>query len=397
MLRQFVMAVQKVFVLSQNGSHSSIQSWSHRGEELPVFDLPPDETVGLFPDLGDGNSIFLSCESFTRPPDIFEYIPARSELSVWHESSPHCALTDFTVRRATYSSVDGAEIPITLVGYQASSDSKSPVPVIMTSYGGFGVPMTPQFSVLVALMLARGAIFAIPHIRGGGEFGKAWHNAGRRRNRQTSFDDFFAAAEWLCRAGITSPSQLAIFGGSNSGLLVGVAMTQRPELFRAVLCIAPLLDMIRYEHFDQAMKWREEYGSCESTEDFQALYAYSPYHRIQDNTKYPVVLFVVGDKDDRCNPLHVRKMAARLLENSAQANPVLVDYSDERGHSPVLPLNVRIDALAHRIAFLCRELNLPFADGACYGTACARELAAAALLRVRHAFPGLQGDISVSP
>jgi prolyl oligopeptidase len=230
--------------------------------------------------------------------------------------------------------------------------------------------MTPQFSVLVAFMLECGAIFAIPHIRGGGEFGKAWHEAGRRRNRQTSFDDFLCAAEWLCREEITSPSQLAIFGGSNSGLLVGTAMTQRPDLFRAVICIAPLLDMVRYEHFDQALNWRKEYGTCESEEDFHALYAYSPYHRILDNVDYPAVFFVTGDQDDRCNPAHVRKTAARLIENTEQSKTVLVDYSCERGHSPVLPLSVRIDALARRVAFLGSELNLPLINGGSHETAC---------------------------
>jgi prolyl oligopeptidase len=135
-------------------------------------------------------------------------------------------------------------------------------------------------------------------------------------------------------------------------------MTQRPDLFRAVLCLAPLLDMVRYEQFDQAAKWRGEYGTTDDVEDFQALYAYSPYHHVEDSINYPAVLFVSGDEDDRCNPAHVRKMVARLQQRDAQANPVLVDYRLERGHSPVLPLSVRIDALVRRIAFLCRELKI---------------------------------------
>jgi prolyl oligopeptidase len=208
-----------------------------------------------------------------------------------------------------------------------------------------------------------GAIFAIPHVRGGGEFGKAWREAGRARNRQTTFDDFIRAAEWLCQQGVSSPEQLAIFGGSNSGLLVGAAMTQRPDLFAAVLCIAPLLDMIRYESFDQAGRWRHEYGSIKDADDFQALYAYSPYHRIAEDVDYPATLFVTGDKDDRCNPAHVRKMAARLQERPAQKAPVVVDYSEERGHSPVLPLSVRVAALARRITFLCRQLGIAPPDG----------------------------------
>jgi prolyl oligopeptidase len=228
----------------------------------------------------------------------------------------------------------------------------------MTGYGGFGVAMTPQFSVLIAIMMELGVSFALPNVRGGGEFGRVWHEAARGRNRQVAFDDFVAAAEWLCKNDVTTPDQLAIFGGSNSGLLVAAAMTQRPDLFQAVLCIAPLLDMVRYEFFDHASKWRQEYGSVEDSQDFQSLYAYSPYHRVKDIVNYPSVLFVSGDSDDRCNPAHVRKMAARLQNRDVQRSPIVVDYSEERGHSPVLPLTVRIDALTRRVMFLCRELNI---------------------------------------
>jgi prolyl oligopeptidase len=207
-------------------------------------------------------------------------------------------------------------------------------------------------------MLELGVIFALPNIRGGSEFGDAWHEAARARNRQTAFNDFVSAAEWLIREGFTSTKRLAIFGGSNSGLLVGAAMTQRPDLFRAVLCIAPLLDMVRYEQFDQARKWKAEYGTTEDPQDFAALHAYSPYHHIREDTNYPSTLFVSGDQDDRCNPAHVRKTAAHLQKRAAQQNPILVDYSAERGHSPVLPLSVRIEALARRISFLSKELGI---------------------------------------
>jgi prolyl oligopeptidase len=334
-----------------------------QGEERPQVNFPLEGTVRWLHDLGDGSSLFLSCESFTQPPEIFEYIPASGALTVWYERPSSQAFTSVKVRRTTYTSLDETEIPITLVGRHPPSDAESAIPVIMTSYGGFGVPMTPQFSVLVTLLLECGTLFALPHIRGGGDFGKMWHDAGRKRGRQKSIDDFVAAADWLCREGVTTPLQLGMFGGSNSGLLVAAAMTQRPDLFRAVLCIAPLLDMVRYEHFDEAAKWSDEYGTCQNREDFLALLSYSPYHQVRDDLGYPSVLFVSGDKDDRCNPAHARKMAARLLENREQAATVLLDYSGERGHSPVLPLNVRIDALARRMAFLCRELNLSFSDG----------------------------------
>lgn len=169
---------------------------------------------------------------------------------------------------------------------------------------------------------------------------------------------------------MTTPRQIAIFGGSNSGLLVAAAMTQRPDLFGAVLCIAPLLDMVRYEAFDHAAKWRREYGTVEDADDFRALYAYSPYHRVAENVNYPATLFVSGDKDDRCNPAHVRKMAARLQERTAQKSPVIVDYNPERGHSPTLPLSVRVPALARRVAFLCRELHISLANGGPDETSC---------------------------
>jgi len=147
-------------------------------------------------------------------------------------------------------------------------------------------------------------------------------------------------------------------------------MTQRPDLFRAVLCIAPLLDMLRYERFDRATEWRREYGTVEDPLDFQALYAYSPYHHVTQSTNYPSTLFVVGDKDDRCNPAHVRKMAEALQDRPAQTSPVIVDYSEERGHAPVLPLSVRVSALARRIAFLCRELHVDVSEGGGHETAC---------------------------
>jgi len=244
----------------------------------------------------------------------------------------------------------------------------TPQPAMLTGYGGFGAAMTPQFSVLVAVLVELGAVFAVPSIRGGGEFGKAWHEAGRGRNRQVAIDDFIAAAEWLASSNTISPRLVGAFGGSNGGLLVAAAFTQRPDLFRAVLCIAPLLDMVRYERFDQARKWRLEYGTVDDAEDFDALYRYSPYHRIEEGVNYPATLFVTGDRDDRCNPAHVRKMAARLQSRPVQTKPILVDYSVERGHSPVLPLSVRTAALSRRIAFLAKELGLPMPQGGCNET-----------------------------
>jgi len=361
--RQIAIAGDRLFVSYLKNGGPLTHSWTLGGEESGEIDIPKDGTIRLLPQLGSpGDSLFYTHESFAQPQRIFKYTTGIEKSTPFHERVSSLKPDGCEVRELSFAGKDGTVIPITLVARTGVAHSQTQ-PVIMTGYGGFGVPMTPQYSVLVAIMMELGAVFAMPHIRGGGEFGKSWHDAGRAQNRQTAIDDFTTAAEWLCAAGVTTPSRLAIFGGSNSGLLVGAAMTQRPGLFRAVLCIAPLLDMVRYERFDQAIKWQSEYGSVECPEDFHALHAYSPYHHVQRNVDYPATLLVSGDRDDRCNPAHVRKMAARLQERAAQGNPILVDYSEERGHSPVLPLSVRINALARRLAFFCKELRIQALEG----------------------------------
>jgi prolyl oligopeptidase len=228
----------------------------------------------------------------------------------------------------------------------------------MTSYGGFGASATPQFSVFVAYLVEHGCLFALPSIRGGAEFGARWHHQAKRRNRQTAYDDFLCAAEWLIASGRTTPERLAIFGGSNSGLLVGVALTQRPELFRAAVAIAPIMDMLRYHLFDQSHVWKDEFGTAEDAADFAALASYSPYHHVREAQAYPASMIVSGDADTSCNPLHARKMTARLQAATSSTYPVILDYSEFRGHSPVLPLSARIEALTDRMAFLSEQLQL---------------------------------------
>jgi len=201
-------------------------------------------------------------------------------------------------------------------------------------------------------------LFAVANLRGGAEFGETWHLAAKRQNRQTAIDDFIAAAEWLITQGHTLPDKLAIGGGSNAGLLVGAALSQRPDLFRAVVCLGPLLDMLRYHLFDFADSWIDEYGSAEIESDFHALLDYSPYHRVENGVAYPAVLLISGDADTRCNPMHARKMAARLQAATRSEHPILLDYRSLWGHTPVQPLVKRIDALTDRLAFTCHELGV---------------------------------------
>ena len=355
--RRVVATGGRFFVSANRDGRPTIASWTLDGEDRGALDIAFDGTIQLLPQLCQGTSFFYTHQSFTEPTWTYEYSTLTDRSTLFDQRVAPPLSDQVEARELSYPSRDGTAIPISIVG-RKSTAGEGPRPLVMTSYGGFGVRSTPQYSVLVKILLDLGVQFALPRIRGGGDFGITWHDAGRRRRRQTGIDDFLAAAEWLCARHLTTPRRIGIFGGSQSGLLVASAMTQKPALFRAVVCIAPLLDMVRYERFARADRWKGEYGTVSDPDDFRALLESSPYHRIHPDANYPATLFVTGDRDERCDPAHVRKMAARLQNRPAQTKPILVDYSAERGHTPVLPLTVRTEALARRLAFLARELEI---------------------------------------
>jgi prolyl oligopeptidase len=323
--------------------------------ELPALD---DETVRMVGGSPESDELLLETESFVKPVEIFRYSTKTNQRMHWAKENIPIDPANYGHSQVWYTSKDGAKIPMYLVG-RRDVLGKSDNPTIMTSYGGYGVSMTPQFSVFVAFLVEHGCLLALPNIRGGGEFGVEWHNAGKRRHRQTAYDDFLSAAEWLVETGRTAPRKLAIFGGSNSGLLVGAALTQRPDLFRAVVCMVPMLDMLRYHLFDNAHVWKDEFGTVDDPDDFAALANYSPYHQVRQGVVYPATMIVSGDADQNCNSLHARKMTARLQAANVSNQPIFLDYSKFRGHSPVLPLSERVEALTDRMAFLCDQLELP--------------------------------------
>jgi prolyl oligopeptidase len=327
------------------------------GKPLGEIPIPEDSTIRLLPCFGDADEFMFTCESFFESQSIHRYSVTGGQQSTWSKPGISLDRSIYGQRQIWYCSKDGTRIPMFLVGRHDLLEAKHN-PVILTSYGGFQTSMTPQLSVFVAFLMEKGCLFALPNIRGGGEFGAEWHVAAQRHNRQTAFDDFLSASQWLTDKGVAAPDKIAIFGGSNSGLLVGAAMTQAPSLFRAVVCIAPLLDMVRYHLFNGAAKWKEEFGTAESPDDFAALWRYSPYHRILDNVSYPAVMMISGDADQKCHPLHARKMIARLQAANTSAHPIILDYSKHRGHVPVLPLSIRVGALTDRMAFLCDQLGL---------------------------------------
>jgi len=354
---QWLVLGDRICVSRIQGTKADVSFYDFSGRKTSDLSIGIGETVRLFGGTHENTELLFETESFTEPVSIWRYSEEMGKRVLWAKRSVPFDSGNYSCTQVWYTSRDGTRIPMSLVGRRDVLAGGNH-PVIMTSYGGFGVSMTPQFSVFVTFLMERGCLFALPHIRGGSEFGVAWHDAAKKHNRQKAYDDFLGAAEWLIATERTSTEKFAIFGGSNSGLLVGVAMTQRPDLFRAVLCMVPMFDMLRYHLFDDAHVWREEFGSADDVDDFLALASYSPYHQVRSGTAYPATMIVSGDADQNCNPLHARKMTARLQAANSSGYPILLDYSRFRGHSPVLPLSVRIDALTDRLAFLCDQLQL---------------------------------------
>jgi prolyl oligopeptidase len=356
-IQNLAVTESRIFVSYTREIKTQIAVFDLFGQPLGELPIDKSDTVRLAGASLDEDELYFERESFTKPIQIYRYSSWTGEARLWGERTVPFNSQAFSHSQVWFTGRDHTRIPMFLVGRRDVLESGRH-PAIMTSYGGYGVPMTPQFSVFVAFLLEHGCLFALPNIRGGSEFGVEWHEAAKRRNRQVAFDDFVCAAEWLIQTERTEPQKLAIFGGSNSGLLVGAAMTQRPDLFRAVVCMVPMLDMLRYHLFDNAHIWKEEFGTAEDPDDFAALLRYSPYHNVQNGVFYPATMIVSGDADQNCNPFHARKMTARLQAANVSEHPIFLDYSRYRGHSPVLPLSERIDALTDRMAFLCDQLQL---------------------------------------
>lgn len=354
-IEQCRLAGSKLCLVYQNDLSHELRVFNLNGEPLRALPSISPGTIELPAPCGPAETLFYQTSSFAVPATIFRYQAEKDGCARWAgDAKP---IDGVTLRRVEYPGKDGTLIPMLLLSREGVQNCR-PGPVFLSAYGGFGLTVTPRFTVHVNILLQLGCTCAVAHVRGGAEFGRHWHEAAKRRKRQIAIDDFVAAGEWLMRQGIAAPARLAIGGGSNAGLLVGAALTQRPELFRAVICLGPLLDMLRYHKFDFAHYWIDEYGCAEVEEDFHALLAYSPYHRVCDGAKYPAVLLVSGDADTRCNPMHARKMAARLQAATGSGRPVLLDYRPAWGHMPVQPLTRRIDALTDRLMFLCHELGL---------------------------------------
>ncbi len=278
---------------------SVLRMYSSSGEALGTIPLPDAGTASVL--AGNEKGYFFSFESYARPREVYYYDFTKKSFTLF--SDPAEVHPEIAVRRLEYASGDGTIVPLTLLGREEVLE-KGEAPVLLTAYGAAGISLTPQYSFLATCFVDLSGIFAIAHVRGGGEHGQAWEEAGRHLNRPNVHKDFIAAAEFLIANGTADPGRISIAGGSNSGLLVGTAMTQRPDLFRAVICLAPILDMLRYHRFDNTQFYIPQFGSADNPEVFPVLLSYSPYQNVHDGTRYPALLMISGDADTRCDPMH---------------------------------------------------------------------------------------------
>jgi prolyl oligopeptidase len=321
-------------------------------------------TLGSLTGLGgewDGDELFFGFQSLTVPQSVYRLDLKTNKTGLWERVKADIDFAAYEVEQVTYPSADNAKTPVTMfLAHKKGVKPDGKTPALLYGYGGFNVSLTPSFNAARFVFLERGGLLAVANLRGGGEYGEAWHRAGMLGQKQNVFDDFVGAAEWLVAKGYTDRDRLAIQGGSNGGLLVGAALTQRPDLFRAAVCQVPLMDMVRYHRFLLARLWIPEYGSAEEPEEFRWLYAYSPYHRVKDGTKYPAVLLGAAESDTRVDALHARKMAARLQAATASGagRPVLLRLEPKAGHGAGKPRGKVLDELTDTWSFLFWQLGI---------------------------------------
>ncbi|HEV2131367.1 MAG TPA: prolyl oligopeptidase family serine peptidase [Longimicrobiaceae bacterium] len=336
---------------------SRIRIFSLQGQPVREIELPTLGSVGSISGEREDTEAFYSFTSFLYPTTIFRYDFRTGESSVFRAPQVAFDPTQYETKQVFYTSKDGTRVPM-FITHRKGLQLDGSNPTLLYAYGGFNVSVTPAFSVSNLVWLERGGVYAVANLRGGGEYGEEWHQAGTKERKQNVFDDFIAAAEYLVREGYTRPQKLAIAGGSNGGLLVGAALNQRPDLFGAALPAVGVMDMLRYHQFTIGRAWSVDYGTSEDPEGFRYLFAYSPLHNIEPGTCYPATLVTTADHDDRVVPGHSFKYAAALQAAQSCENPVLIRIETRAGHGAGKPTSKQIEEAADRWAFLVRSLGM---------------------------------------
>jgi prolyl oligopeptidase len=350
-----------LLVLRSRSAVAQLDRYDHDGTNHATVDLPELGSVVALSASDHADRVFVSFTSFARPPTLLRWDGAG--LSDWSRLGEGAGALDgprgtYVVEQVSYESTDGTPVPMFLIRAEATVPNPE-TPCVLTGYGGFAVTMGPAYSAAIVAVCDDGGLYAVANIRGGAEEGESWHRAGMREHKQQSFDDFAAAADWLVASGSTSRARLAIRGGSNGGLLMGATITQRPDICRAAQIAVPLLDMVRYPRFLIAELWISEYGNPDLAHELAWLYEYSPYHHVVDGTCYPAVLLTTAEDDSRVDPMHARKMAARLQAATAcgEDHPVLLRQEASAGHGQGKPVSRQADELADVLAFLWWQLD----------------------------------------
>lgn len=334
-----------------------VRLFSLAGKKIRDLELPGIATVyGLGGTRKDTDTYYL-VTGFTRPATIYHYDLKTGKSTIYKAPEVDFDADKFETKQVFYKSKDGTKVPMFICHKKGLKlDGKNPV--YLTGYGGFNISLTPGFSLSNAVWMEMGGVFAQPNLRGGGEYGEAWHEAGNKEKKQNVFDDFIAAAEWLVENKYTNREQLAIGGGSNGGLLVGACLVQKPEMFAAAVPAVGVLDMLRFHKFTIGWAWQGEYGSPDKAGDFAYLYQYSPYHNLKDGENYPATLVTTGDHDDRVFPAHSFKFGARLQAAQGGGAPILIRIETKAGHGAGTPTAKIIEAVADKWAFLFNALGV---------------------------------------
>jgi prolyl oligopeptidase len=359
---QSATVVNQQFIVSyMKDAYSSVEIFDLKGKNVRSVNLPGVGTAVGFTGEQKDTETFYAHTSFTRPSTIYRYDMKSGESSIFRQPKLRFDPANFETRQVFYKSKDGTQVPMFIV-HKKGLELNGNNPTFLYAYGGFNISLTPAFSASTMVWLEMGGVYAQPNLRGGGEYGEEWHQAGMKLKKQNVFDDFISAAEWLIANKFTQPSKLAIAGGSNGGLLVGASITQRPDLFGAALPAVGVMDMLRFHKFTIGWAWVSDYGSADNPEEFKALYAYSPLHNLKKGTKYPATLITTADHDDRVVPAHSFKFAAALQEAHAGSDPVMIRIETKAGHGAGKPTAKIIEEAADRYAFLVKTLEMQSAD-----------------------------------
>jgi len=350
--------VDNLFLLSYlKDARTEVRVHDLTGKFLRNVDLPGIGTAGGFAGKRKDKETFYAFTSFISPTTIYRYIPSEGKSTVFRQPKVDFDPARYETKQVFYHSKDGTRVPMFLT-YKKGLKLDGQNPTLLYAYGGFDISLTPAFSVPTIVWLEMGGIYAQPNLRGGGEYGEDWHQAGTKAHKQNVFDDFIAAAEYLISEKYTSTPKLAIRGGSNGGLLIGACLTQRPDLFGATLPHVGVMDMLRFQKFTIGWAWTSDYGSSDNPEDFKYLYAYSPLHNLKPGTKYPPTMIATADHDDRVVPAHSFKFAATMQADQAGTAPVLIRIETKAGHGAGKPISKLIDETADEWAFVAHNLGM---------------------------------------